>query len=127
MRPGKWSALLPPLLVVVAWTDFALAQGTKDLIDAGPRADEGVPNRMILASGILTFGSTDDAGAIIATRDPEADAARGFGPFTIIDSLFNPDKGVVSRSRGSLAKPTICLSPAALGAGGYGMLATATF
>jgi hypothetical protein len=131
MRFGKWSALLPPLIVVAGWTDVAWAQGTNDVLEA-PAAtemviEEGGSSRIMLASGILTFGSGVGDAAVVSAGNRGRFAEPVFGPFAILDSLFNPDKIAVARPGAPPAAPTIHVSPVALGAGGYGMLATATF
>jgi hypothetical protein len=129
MSLRKSFVLLPSLIVVAAWTSSASAQGTTDLLGARASTDTvieaGGPSRVMLPSGILTFGSADLDAAVVPTANRSTDAALALGPFTFVDSLLNPEK--VAMSRSSLPKPTIRLSPAALGAGGYGMLATATF
>jgi hypothetical protein len=82
MKLATWTAaiLLPPMAVVAAWSDWAHAQETIVAPPAPSQATsetvtgKGGPSRLMLTSGILTFGLTYGAGVVVAaTSDRDAD------------------------------------------------------
>ena len=80
MKLVKWTAaVLLPLMGVATWTgaahaqDAAVAQAPSQA-SSETVSEKGGPSRLMLTSGILTFGLTYGAGVIVAaTSDREAD------------------------------------------------------
>jgi hypothetical protein len=52
---------------------------------------------------------------------------QALGALMIVDSFFNPATKTVSHTSTAKDKPTVHLTPTAMGAGGYGMLAVGSF
>jgi len=168
----KWTVALLSLAVTSGASSLARAQDA--VVVAAPPAEthsetvtqKGGPSRIMLASGLVTFGVTYGAGAIVAATSPVSADQRMFvplvgpwmdvfdrpgcgnscdmettykvlivfdgigqaiGALTIIDAFLNPEVHTETRTVTALSTPTIHVSPASLGAGGYGMLAAGTF
>jgi hypothetical protein len=52
---------------------------------------------------------------------------QALGTIMVVDAFLNPATKTVSRTTASKDKPTLHLTPAAMGAGGYGMFAVGSF
>jgi hypothetical protein len=67
---------------------------------------------------------TETANKVLLIADGIGQA---LGAFMVIDAFLNPETVTITRSHVSNLKPAIHIAPAAIGVGGYGMLAAATF
>ena len=133
--------------------------------------EKGGPSRSMLMSGVVTFGLTYGAGAIVAATSSRAadhdmfvpvagpwmalfnrgdcggatgrscdtettykvlivadGIGQALGALMVIDAFFNPETHTYSRTTtAAVDHPTVRVTPASMGAGGYGMLAVGSF
>jgi hypothetical protein len=100
---GKWTAALLALGLAGSVSSFALAQEA-GVAPAPPPGTEthsetvtqkGGPSRIMLASGLITFGVTYGAGAIVAATSPLSADQRLFVPIAgpWMDVFDRPDCG----------------------------------
>jgi len=181
MKLMKWSAALLSVVAAATISEFAHAQDTAPpptgvapvtgtQTNSETVTQKGGPSRIMLASGIVTFGVTYGAGAIVAATSPlSADQqmfvpiagpwmdlfdrpdcggntgrscnsetaykvlivadgiGQAIGALTIVEAFLNPEVVTTTRSVTASEKPSWRVTPAALGAGGYGMLALGNF
>jgi hypothetical protein len=131
---------------------------------------KGGPSRIMLTSGIITFGVTYGAGAIVGATSPlSADQelfvpiagpwmdfadrpgcggnsgrscdvettykvllvadgiGQAIGALTVVEAFLNPEVHTTTHSVTASEKPSFHVTPASLGAGGYGVLALGNF
>jgi hypothetical protein len=182
MKLMKWGAAFLSVALAGTLSELAHAQDTASppttvvAPAAGTQTNsetvtqKGGPSRIMLASGIITFGVTYGAGAIVAATSPlSADQqmfvpiagpwmdlfdrpdcggstgrscnvettykvlivadgiGQAIGALTVVEAFLNPEVHTTTHSVTASEKPSFRVTPASLGAGGYGMLAFGNF
>jgi hypothetical protein len=182
MNLMKWGAALLSVAAAGTFSEFAHAQDSAPppptvVAPAGATqtnsetvSQKGGPSRIMLASGIITFGVTYGAGAIVAATSPLStdqqmfvpiagpwmdlvnrpgcggDSGRScstetaykvllvadgigqaIGALTIVEAFLNPETVTTTHSTTASEKPSFRMTPASMGAGGYGMVALGNF
>ena len=181
MNPMKCAAALLSVVAAATISESARAQDTAPppatvVAPAGTQTntetltEKGGPSRTMLASGIITFGVTYGAGAIVAATSPvSADQqmfvpiagpwmdlferpdcggntgrscnaettykvlivadgiGQAIGALTVVEAFLNPEVHTSTHSVTASEKPSLRVTPASLGPGGYGMLALGNF
>ena len=155
MNPIKVAASFLPFVVAASWGGLAQADDTTAPSEAPAQTksetvtQKGGPSTAMLTSGIVTFGVTYAAAAIVAGESNRsadknmfvpvagpwmamfnlivADGiGQALGALMFIDAFLNPETITTSRTTTASEKPKVRIAPSSVGSG-YGMLAVGSF